>query len=194
MDGMTSELLNGLAKSIWLWCRKQNIVLSAQHVPGIENVTAGYKSRIFNDTNEWMLKKDIFVRICSQFFNPDIDIFVSRLNHQIDNYASWSYDPEASSMDAFTISWKDLHPYLFPPFTIIPRILSKIKTDTVDKAIIIVPLWPSQLWFPLLISLIVSFPLRLPGHNDLISMPSTGLLHPLTKKADFAAVQLSGNP
>ena len=59
-------------------------------------------------------------------------------------------------MDAFTISWKDLHPYLFPPFTIIPRILSKIKTDTVDKAIIIVPLWPSQLWFPLLISLIVS--------------------------------------
>jgi hypothetical protein len=90
----------------------------------------------FNDTNEWMLKKDIFVRICSQFFNPDIDIFVSRLNHQIDNYASWSYDPEASSMDAFTISWKELHPYLFPPFTIIPRILSKIKTDTVDKAII----------------------------------------------------------
>ena len=98
MDEMTSELLNGLAKSIWLWCRKQNIFLSAQHVPGIENVTAGYKSRNFNDTNEWMLKKDIFVRICSQFFNPDIDIFVSRLNHQIDNYASWSYDPEASFM------------------------------------------------------------------------------------------------
>jgi hypothetical protein len=47
MDGMTLELLNGLAKSIWLWCRKQNIFLSAQHVPGIENVTAGYKSRIF---------------------------------------------------------------------------------------------------------------------------------------------------
>ena len=173
---------------------KTEYFLSAQHVPRIENVTVGYKSRIFNDRNEWMLKKDIFVRICSQFFNPDIDIFVSRLNHQIDNYASWSYDPEASSMDAFTISWKDLHPYLFPPFTIIPRILSKIKTDTVDKAIIIVPLWPSQLWFPLLISLIVSFPVRLPGHNDLISMPSTGLLHPLTKKADFAAVQLSGNP
>jgi hypothetical protein len=97
-------------------------------------------------------------------------------------------------MDAFTISWKDLHPYLFPPFTIIPRILSKIKTDTVNKAIIIVPLWPSQLWFPLLISLIVSFPVRLPRHNDLISMPSTGLLHPLTKKTDFAALQLSGNP
>jgi hypothetical protein len=43
----------------------------------------------------------------------------------------------------------------------------------------------------LLISLIVSFPVRLPGHNDLISMPWTGLLHPLTKKTDFAAVQLS---
>jgi hypothetical protein len=67
---------------------KTEYFLSAQHVPRIENVTAGYKSRIFNDRNELMLKKDIFVRICSQFFNPDIDIFVSRLNHQIDNYAS----------------------------------------------------------------------------------------------------------
>ena len=54
---MTSELLNGLAKGIWLWCRKQNIFLSAQHVRGIENVTAGFKSRIFNDTNEWMLNQ-----------------------------------------------------------------------------------------------------------------------------------------
>ena len=64
MGGMTSELLNELAKSIWRWCRKQNSFLSAQHVPGIENVTADYKSTIFNDTNEWMLKKNIFVRIC----------------------------------------------------------------------------------------------------------------------------------
>ena len=105
------------------------------------------------------------------------------------------HDPEASTMDAFTFSWKDLHPYIFTPFTIIPRILSKIKTDTVDKAIIIVPLWPSLLWFPLLISLIVSFPVRLPRHKYLTSMPSTGLvlLHPLTRKTDFAAVQLSGN-
>jgi hypothetical protein len=37
--------------------------------------------------------------------------------------------------------------------------------------------------------LIVSFPVRLPGHNDLISMPSTGLLHPQPRKQI-----LSGNP
>jgi hypothetical protein len=74
-------------------------------------------------------------------------------------HAEASFEIPLSIRDCLiSISWKDLHPYLFPPFTIIPRILSKIKTDTVDKAIITVSLWPSQLWFPLLISLIVSFP------------------------------------
>ena len=45
---------------------KAEYFLTAQHAPGVGNVTADYKSRMCNDTNEWMLKKDIIVRICSQ--------------------------------------------------------------------------------------------------------------------------------
>ena len=86
-----------------------------------------------------------------------------------------------------------MSPYIFPPFSLIPRILSKIKSDTVEKAIIIVPFWPTQSWFSLLISVIISLPVRLPRHKDLIVMPTTGETNPL-RKTDFIAAVLSGNP
>jgi hypothetical protein len=46
----------------------------------------------------------------------------------------------------------------------------------------------TQFWFPLLISVIVSFSVRLPRHKDLTNTPSSGQLHLLTKKAHFVAV------
>ena len=82
-----------------------------------------------------------------------------------------------------------MSPYIFPPFSLIPRILSKIKSDTVEKAIIIVPFWPTQSWFSLLISVIISLPVK-----DLIVMPTTGDINPLLRKTDFIAAVLSGNP
>ena len=81
-----------------------------------------------------------------------------------------------------------MSPYIFPPFSLIPRILSKIKSDTVEKAIIIVPFWPTQSWFSLLISVIIYLPVK-----DLIVMPTTGDINPLLRKTDFIAAVLSGN-
>lgn len=82
MGGMQSSKLDDLAITIWSWYGKErSIFLTAVHVPGVENTGADYKSRIFNDSHEWMLKKDIFVRVCKQFFTPDVDPLASHLNH-----------------------------------------------------------------------------------------------------------------
>ena len=193
MGGITSDKLDDLAICIWSWCQERNFYITAIHVPGVENVTADYKSRIFNDSNEWMLKKDIFTRICKQTVVPSVDLFASRLNHQIQNYVSWSFDPGASAVDAFTISWSNMIPYIFPPFSLIPRVLSKLRSDVVEKAIIVVPFWPTQSWFSLLISVMISLPIRLPRHKDLLMLPSTRECHPLNRKTDFVALILSGN-
>ena len=61
MGGMQSNKLDDLAITIWSWCKERSIFLTAVHVPGVENTGADYKSRIVNDSHEWMLKKDIFV-------------------------------------------------------------------------------------------------------------------------------------
>ena len=36
---------------------------------------------------------------------PEIDLFASFLNYQVENYTSWFPDPKASIIDAFSIDW-----------------------------------------------------------------------------------------
>ncbi|XP_062570072.1 uncharacterized protein LOC134232143 [Saccostrea cucullata] len=179
IGGMTSESLDSVAIQIWNWCLDKNIIISAKHIPGVENVKADFLSRQFSDSKEWMLKSDIFIRICHHFFFPDIDLFASRLNAQLSNFISWVYDPDAADTDAFSLNWTNLKPYIFPPFRLIGKIINKIISDKVEEAIVIIPLWRTQSWFPMLISSLISVPARLPRHKDLLIMPHTGEFHPM---------------
>lgn len=88
LGGMASIEMDRLAGSIWKWCIERNIFISASHLSGSKNITADFLSRNFSDSTEWMLKKDIFDRICNQFFLPDVDLFSSRLNKQLDSFVS----------------------------------------------------------------------------------------------------------
>ena len=75
----------------WLLC---------EHVPGIENCYADHVSRFFNDNIEWSLVAKIFDQLCAEFFTPEIDLFASRLNAQVDNYFSWFPDHHSQGTDA----------------------------------------------------------------------------------------------
>lgn len=88
MGGMHSKSMDSLSKSIWEWCLERQIFLTAFHLPGSENIQADIGSRVFSDTTEWMLKKQIFQRLISHFFKHNINLFASRLNHQLRNYVS----------------------------------------------------------------------------------------------------------
>ena len=81
LGGIALEEVDFLANEIWQWCLQRDIYISALYCPGIQN-TADFYSRNFSDSTEWMLKYDIFSRLCSQFFMPDIDLFASRINQQ----------------------------------------------------------------------------------------------------------------
>lgn len=189
MGGMASKPLDVLAGDIWKWCLPKKIFLSAVHIPGSVN-TSDYYSRNFSNSTEWMLKKSVFSRICKHFFMPDIDLFASRLNNQLDNFVSWFPEPGALYSDAFSISWNCFKPYIFPPFSLIGKVISKLLQDNVEKAILVFPYWTSQPWFPLLLDNMISFPVRLPRHKDLLSLPHNRENHPLDMK--MHAVIVSG--
>ena len=191
MGGMTSKSMDSLAKDIWLWCLDREIFISAVHIPGIHN-TADFYSRNFSDSTEWMLKKEIFQRLCSHFFQPDIDLFASRLNRQLEVFVSWFPEPGAIHYDALSMSWQDYIPYIFPPFSLVGKVINKIVDDKVEKAILVFPFWKSQSWFPLLLDNMCSFPVRLPRHRDLLVLPHNGSVHPLYRSLRIAAVVVSG--
>ena len=98
---------------------------------------------------------------------PDTDLFASRLNTQLDSFVSWFPEPSAYSYNAFSLSWHEFLPYIFAPFSLIANVINKILADEVEKALLIIPYRKSQPWFPLIVSNLISYPIRLPRHSDL---------------------------
>ena len=184
MGGSVTTLLE-IVKEIWLWCSDKGIFISAVHIPGKDNIGPDNLSRIFNDTSEWKLKENIFNQVCLHFFTPSIDLFASRINNQLLKYVSWFPDPDAYASDAFSFSWHSFEPYIFPPFSLLARILQKLEDDQVRKAIIIVPFWPTQSWFPKILKMLIDFPVVLPLCKDLLRLPYSQEFHPMNKRKMF---------
>ncbi|XP_060595146.1 uncharacterized protein LOC132749435 [Ruditapes philippinarum] len=189
--GMESRDLDNLSKLIWKWCLDRNVYISAVHVPGRLN-SADFYSRNFSDSTEWMLKDDIFQRLCKHTFIPDVDLFASRLNKRLPRFVSWFPEPGALAVNAFAISWSNFTPYIFPPFNLIGKVINKIITDEVDKALVVIPYWFTQSWFPLLLDILSDFPISIPRHTDLLVLPHDGQKHPLSKRMKMVGVVLSG--
>ena len=156
MGGMQSLQCDRLTKEIWLWCMQREIWVSASHVPGKSNILADKASRQFHDNTEWMLRPDLFLSIAQLWGTPDIDLFASRLNAQLQCYVSWKPDPGASFTDAFTIPWTDHFFYAFPPFSIILRCVQKIEQEEAE-GMLVVPNWPTQPWYTKLMQMITDY-------------------------------------
>ena len=193
MGGTNSIACNQMAKTIWEWCRTRNIWIEASYLPGSINVIADKRSREFNDHLEYQLHPNHFQAICKQFGKPDIDLFASRLNTQLPRYVSWKPDPGAESIDAFTVHWSPTFFYAFPPFSLILKCLRKTETEEAE-GIIIVPNWPTQPWFPLLLNLLISKPLTIPTSKNTLLLPGSGKEHPLHKHLSLLACRVSGSP
>ena len=146
MGGVRSLQCNDIAHEIWLWCEQRCIWLTVAHIPGVENVLADYKSRHFSDNVEWMLNPKIFGKICQRFGLPQVDLFASRLNKQVELYVSWLPDPGSIAVDAFSIPWTNMFFYAFPPFSCIAHCIQKILQEGAS-GILVVPMWPTQPWW-----------------------------------------------
>ena len=119
-------------------------------------------------------------------------MFASRINAKLDTYVSWKPDPHSIAIDAFTFPWDFSLIYCFPPFSIVWRTVEKILRDKVE-AVLIVPLWPTQSWYPCLMKMITDYPLVFSA-NQLLLQNKPQEKHPLHYKLKLAALRLSGDP
>ncbi|KAK3100452.1 hypothetical protein FSP39_020111 [Pinctada imbricata] len=192
MGGRKCEL-NSLCKQIWDWCINRDIYISAKHLPGVENVQADRLSRKLNDDMEWMLNDNTFEKIMTIYsLKNGIDLFASRLNYRLPLYVSYLPDPNAIAVDAFSMKWNTNFMYMFPPFSILGRVLAKINQDKAE-AVMVAPIWPTQHWFPLLLNMISEQSYILPRSSKTLLMPTNmSRQHPL-KKMYLGCFRLSGN-
>lgn len=194
MGGSRSRECNEIAKQIWIWCRNRDIELTITYIPGKLNIEADRKSRQFNDRTEWMLNPKIFEKLFLKFSQPHIDLFASRLNCQIKPFISWGPDPDSIAVDAFTVNWSVWdNVYAFPPFSLIQKTLCKLEADQAE-GMFIIPHWPTAVWFPQMLNLLIQQPVRLPQGKTTLQLPHSEAAHPLHHKLQLLAVQLSGKP
>ena len=97
----------------------------------------------------------VFAEIKENFGSFEIDLLASNINTKCERYVLWHKDTEAIAVDEFTLSWKNIFFYAFPPFSMILRMLKKIQIDEA-KGLVVVLIWPTQPWYPTLESLMVS--------------------------------------
>ncbi|XP_074612234.1 uncharacterized protein LOC141866599 [Acropora palmata] len=192
--GGRSLTCNQITRELWVWCASHGIWLSAAHIPGKENVLADKESRKKHSDTEWKLNPELFGRIATLWGPVSIDLFASRLNYQLKPFVSWRPDPEAMAIDAFSLDWRGLCFYAFPPFSLINRVLQKVEQDQ-SQGIIIVPMWNTQVWFPRLLHLLIDFPVTIPKGPTTLLLPfNWEKAHPLHKKLTLLACKLSGIP
>ena len=103
LGGTRSQHLTALTLDIRCYALDRNMVISAIHVPGKWNRIADGKSRIFYDSIEWMLDHNLFKQITKHLGLPAVDLFSSRVNHQMPEFVSWRPELGAIATDAFDI-------------------------------------------------------------------------------------------
>jgi hypothetical protein len=106
-----------------------------------------------------------------------------------------SFRPDVSTfhVDAFSIAWNFNYVYCFPPFSLLGRVLKKLCQDKVHRAVIICPLWSTQVWFSTMLSMLVDIPRTLRKSKALLHLPhKPDLVHPMHPKLQLLACLVSG--
>ena len=107
---------------------------------------------------------------------------------------SLGQDARIHRAEAGGLFWKQYVPYMFPPFSLISRVLQKFQREKV-QGIIIVPKWPTRTWWPVLMRMLIDNPVLLPKRKKLLFLPSSPeKIHPLYPKLELLMCHLSGDP
>ena len=106
--------------------------------------------------------KSIQINLKKVFPKLQVDLFATHLNNQLKMYVSPCPDQEAIAVDAMTIPWNRWnHLYLYPPTTMIPKVLAKLTESKIKSAILITPEMPTRPWYMALkLRRIPSIPLK----------------------------------
>ena len=190
--GIRSPFLNSMTQEILRWAESLSIRLLPQFIPGSLNVLADSLSRPHQlPHTEWSLHPEVF-RSISQLWPVQIDLFATSANRQCSVFFSPLWDPLAAGTDAFLQHWDGLQACSFPPCSVIPRVIAKLRVSQGTELTLIAPFWPQPPWFPNLLHLSLAPPVALPLRRDLLRLPQSHCLYQGLHKLRLHAWRLSG--
>lgn len=155
-----SQRLHNLVRLIWAFCMLHDVSLQSQFVGSDAIVTSGTDALSrFDDPFDCQLRPHLFKLIWQAFGPLHFDRFASFRTAQCEPgadrrlpYNSLFLDEGCAGLDALTADWAGCTNYAFPPVPLISDVLAKVRSSRC-KCVLVAPVWPSQVWWPVLLEL-----------------------------------------
>ncbi|CAK1585578.1 unnamed protein product [Parnassius mnemosyne] len=191
-DGGTHSmsLLNLTCKLLRLTDRK-NILLSAHYLPGRYNCTADHLSR-GRRLSEWHLLPAVTNQLFHRWGIPDVDLFASAETAVVSRYVSLDWkDNLAIFPNAFSQDWNFRLGWIFPPPSLIPRVLAQLNRAK-GHYILIAPLWEKTFWLADLKNRALEPPVTIEKISENLVDTATGLPPPQADQLNLQAWLVGG--
>ena len=167
-----SARLTAMVRRILVYCLLHNITLASQYVGAdvIINSGADLLSRQ-DDASDCGLNKAVFGRLWRLWGPFTVDMFASNATVQCAPgtdrklpYWALFVDGMAKGVDALSASWEQEGAkgvlYAFPPVPLVGEVVQRVVAAGV-KAVVVMPEWPAQWWWPLVLEYAVMGPVVL---------------------------------
>ena len=146
--GSSKPHLQRLAKDVYYACRDDRIDLNINWVPWEENLVADQVSK-YVDFDDWTTSEHFFRNIDARWGPFTIDRFADHENAKTKRFNSLFWTPTCEAVDAFTQDWGHDVNWLVPPIYLISKVIRHAEGCRA-KGTLIVPLWESSAYWPLL--------------------------------------------
>ena len=147
--------LHRLAIKIFQFCAERSIRLEVQWIPRTENEKADYISRLV-DFDDWQITHDLFQSL-EQLWGPHtVDCFANYYTAKLPRFFSRFWNPGTSGIDFFAQDLSSENCLVVPPVALVARVIHYLSLQK-TMATLVVPLWPSSSFWPLLTSKYRSF-------------------------------------
>ena len=178
LDGTVSRSLCSLASQLLRWTESLDIHLDARYFPGQSNVLANLLSRWDQVIGtEWSLHPRVVRDLLRCWGTPLIELLATSYNAKLPLYCSRVPDPEAVFKDAFRHPWDNLDLYAFPPFSLVGRVVARVRETPNLSMTLVALLWPEKEWFVDLLLLLTQPPVALPRWDQLLRQPHFNRFH-----------------
>ncbi|XP_063357925.1 uncharacterized protein LOC134647505 [Cydia amplana] len=180
-----------LTRKLLTLADRLRVNLAPYYLPGRFNTEADGLSR-GHFVPEWHLRPEATEKIFARWGTPSIDLFASESAHVVPRYVSIdSLDSNACYHDAFSNYWHYDLAWIFPPPSLLPRVLHHLNTAS-GLFIVITPKWNRPFWRPDLKKRAVKRPLKVHNLRTVLIDTTTNRPPPQVNDLSIEAWLLSG--
>ena len=149
--GSNKLLLQNLAIKVYNLCREKEIALTVTWISRKHNERADEICKSV-DYDDWQITSLLIQFIYKNWDYFSIDLFADNLNAKCTRFCSRYWCPNTLKVNAFSLDWTGENCLMVPPTYLIAKCIKHFLAAKGEvKGVLIIPFWPSAVFWPLLV-------------------------------------------